>query len=509
MNVFRRRSFWLVLGTLICVLLVGAAIASAQSTPPPIPIGQNQSSILAQPTSTSQFALNVTTPQNLNVEVLATSLGFAPAFRVFDLNNAVIFDEANATAQNIIQDQVMLTSPGTYIVEVHSANNTAGQFTISIQPGDPLTPPTPLPLETLISATVDPQNPRKVYSFTALTTDALFVEAASTIPTSGPVIRLVDANTGEGYGLADAALTLGRFRMPIGTKNYLLEVTHSGSTFPETVNICLWPEHGQPCAGVGSGNSGTGSVNPTPVPTQSDCSCQATAISSGKVGIYSIPPSLPSLPTRFLPANTPVQVIGETPDHVWIEISYNGMTGWVRASDVTLNNFCDNIPTLTPTPPATPGDTCTATAKIDRVAINIRQFPLSGAPIVASIQPGTSATVLGHTPNGLWLKVEYNGILGWVLAAVVNLSDNCDNIPVATPPPDQLPTIPPRQTLPPGNPTNTPQLPPPPQPTVTQPGPCLSLAACPSTPTPRFQLQPMPSLTIHLPTPTPTRSAPR
>src|SRR5579871_6129581 len=114
MNRFRRRSLWFVISTLICVLLVGAVIAHAQSAPPSLPIGQNQSSTLASPTSTSQFAINVTTPQNIKIEVLATSLGFTPAFRVLDLNNAVLFDEANATAQNIIQDQVMLASPGTY-----------------------------------------------------------------------------------------------------------------------------------------------------------------------------------------------------------------------------------------------------------------------------------------------------------------------------------------------------------------------------------------------------------
>ncbi len=355
MNIARRRSLWLVLGTLICILLVGAVIARAQSTPTSIPIGQNQSSTLTSGSSTSQFAVMVTAPQNIIVEVLATSPGFTPAFRVLDPNNAVIFDEANATAQNIIQDQVTLASPGTYVIEVRSANNAAGQFTISIQPGAPFNPPTPLPMEQLISATVDPQNPRKVFSFTALTTDALFVEAASTIPTSGPVIRLIDADTNEDYGLANAHLTLGRFRMPIGTTNYLLEVTHSGSTFPETVTICLWPEHGQPCAGNGNGSSsGTGSENPTAVPTQSACACQATVTGRVNVNIRGVPPPQLSIIVGHLPPNTPAQVIGETPDHSWIEISYNGIVGWVSANLVALNNFCDNIPIIPVTPQPTP-----------------------------------------------------------------------------------------------------------------------------------------------------------
>ncbi len=184
MNATNHRPLYAVVGALICVLLVSALLVSAQSTPPSIPIGENQSSSLASASSTMQFGVAVTTPQNVNVEILATSAGFTPAFRVIDPNNAIIFDDANAEAQNIIQDQVTLASPGTYVVEVRSANSSAGQFTISIQPGAPFTAPIPLPMQQLITATVDPQNTRQVFSFTALSTDALFVEAASTLPTS-------------------------------------------------------------------------------------------------------------------------------------------------------------------------------------------------------------------------------------------------------------------------------------------------------------------------------------
>src|SRR5664279_757686 len=187
MNTRPRRSLWLVVGPLICLLLIGALIVSAQATPPSIPIGENQTSSLTNASSTSLFSVTVTTPQNINVLILATSPGFAPAFRVIDPNNAVIFDAANAQAQTIIQSSVTLASPGTYLIEVRSANNSAGQFTLSIQPGAPFNPPIPLPLQQLVTATVDPQNTQKIFSFTALSTDALFVEATSTLPTSGPV----------------------------------------------------------------------------------------------------------------------------------------------------------------------------------------------------------------------------------------------------------------------------------------------------------------------------------
>ena len=168
MNASNRRSLWATLAALICILLIGALLVSAQSTPPSIPIGENQSSSLTNASSTSLFSVTVTTPQNINVLILATSPGFAPAFRVVDPNNAVIFDAANEMAQNIVQNQVTLASPGIYIIEIRSANNGVGQFTISIQPGAPFIPPIPLELEQPVTATVDPQNTQKVYSFTAL-----------------------------------------------------------------------------------------------------------------------------------------------------------------------------------------------------------------------------------------------------------------------------------------------------------------------------------------------------
>ena len=96
MNAANHRSLWLVVGVLICILLVGALIVSAQSTPPSIPIGENQTDSLTDASSRVQFSIAVPMPQNVNVQILATSPGFAPAFRVLDPNNAVVLDVANS-----------------------------------------------------------------------------------------------------------------------------------------------------------------------------------------------------------------------------------------------------------------------------------------------------------------------------------------------------------------------------------------------------------------------------
>ena len=363
MNAASRRSPWLVVGVLICILLAGAVIVSAQSTPLSISIGENQADSLTDASSRVEFSIAVPVPQNVSVQILATSPGFAPAFRVLDPNNAVVFDVPNSDAQSIVQEGLTLSSFGTYILEVRSANNTAGQFTISVQPGAPLAPPIPLPLQQPVTATVDTQTTRQAFSFTALSTDALLLDVTSTSPTSSPVIHLSNADTGNTLGLSNAELTSARFRMPIGSTHYLLEVTTNGSDASQTVTICLWPEHSPaPCAG---GGSEIISQNSTSEPSQDNsngaCSCDVTATSRTNVNIR-VAPSLAAAVVGHLSPNTPAQVTGELPNHSWIRINYNGMIGWVAASVVTLNNTCPGIPVITVTPPpnlptttATPG----------------------------------------------------------------------------------------------------------------------------------------------------------
>ena len=363
MNAANHRSRWLVVGVLICILLVGTLIVSAQSTPLSITIGQNQTDSLTDASSRVQFSIAVPVPQNINVQVLATSPGFAPAFRVLDPNNAVVLDVANSGAQSIIQQALTLSSFGKYILEVRSANDIAGQFTISVQPGAPLAPPIPLPLQQPVTATVDTQTTRQAFSFTALSTDALLLDVTSTSPTSSPVIHLSNADTGNTLGLSNAELTSARFRMPIGTTHYLLEVTTNGSDAPQTVTICLWPEHGaSPCPGVGSEiisqNSTSGGSQDN---SNGACTCDFTATSRTNVNIR-VAPSLAAAVIGHLPLNTPAQVIGALPNHSWIEVNVNGVIGWVAASVVTIDNSCLGIPVITVTPPpglptttATPG----------------------------------------------------------------------------------------------------------------------------------------------------------
>ncbi len=95
--------------------------------------------------------------------------------------------------------------------------------------------------------------------------------------------------------------------------------------------------------------------------------------------------------------------------------------------------------------------------------VNIRQSASTAAIIVASLPVGSSADVIGISPDGTFYNVLYSGSNGWVALSVVSSTGNCADILTITPPTVIQPQNPPAQ--PPAQPT----VPPPP----TASGPCL------------------------------------
>src|SRR5664279_5640446 len=195
-----------VVATLIWVLLIGAVSISAQATPTPISIGQNQTGVVTDPTVPVQYSVGVAAPQSVNIQVLAISQGFAPTFQVLDPGGVVVLDTANPGTLTIVQGVPNLSSPGTYTIVVRSANNQPGQFLISVQPGAPLAPPQPLAPGQPVDGSVDSQTSRRAYSFSGSPNDVLLLTVRSVSTTSGPVVALRDADTGETLGLNSARL---------------------------------------------------------------------------------------------------------------------------------------------------------------------------------------------------------------------------------------------------------------------------------------------------------------
>ncbi len=253
---------WLALVILVFVLL-GAVTVSAQNASP-ITVGENQTAQVADALTPIRFVISVASPLSIQVQVLAISPGLAPTFRVVDPGGVVILNTVNPGTQTIVQGTPNLSSPGSYTIEVSSANGATGQFLISVQAGAPLAPPQPLTQGQPLNATLNQQNARQAFSFAGSTNEVLLLLVRSSAPNGGPVVALRDADTGDTLALNSSRLAGIVYRIGTGAGNYLVEVTHSGATASEGYVICLATESGSAaCPGVGGGAQ----TAPTPIPT--------------------------------------------------------------------------------------------------------------------------------------------------------------------------------------------------------------------------------------------------
>lgn len=62
--------------------------------------------------------------------------------------------------------------------------------------------------------------------------------------------------------------------------------------------------------------------------------------------------------------------------------------------------------------------------------VNVRAAPDLTAEKVTELEPGAQAFVFGRNDGGDWIRVEHNGVLGWVFAETVTVSVAVDDLPV-------------------------------------------------------------------------------
>lgn len=134
-------------------------------------------------------------------------------------------------------------------------------------------------------------------------------------------------------------------------------------------------------------------------------------------------------------------VIGRTAANDWYQLE----SGWLRAEAARLSGACYNIPLVNPAPGGATG--CFMRPRAEYA--NVRAAP--GGAQMKRISAEQSFPTLGRNSSADWLF--YRG--GWVNRAVLELSGNCDQLPVLDPatvasgiihfcPPDYAGMLPPR-----------------------------------------------------------------
>ena len=158
---------------------------------------------------------------------------------------------------------------------------------------------------------------------------------------------------------------------------------------------------------------------------------------------FSASPLTPSPPIAAIPImETPSPTPTSTRDLGFMLTPQTGVTVVARKNAATATPsptfsptaIAIQIPTLAPTPTPTPVPKVQTLRKI-----NLRQGPATTHPLVSQVDQGKMLTVLGQTPDGTWLMVDTSDGEAWVLASLVRVLGDDNDIPIV----NHLPTPPP------------------------------------------------------------------
>jgi uncharacterized protein YraI len=158
-------------------------------------------------------------------------------------------------------------------------------------------------------------------------------------------------------------------------------------------------------------------------------------------------PGINSAVIGVLPGHEEATAVGRTSGNNWIQIQYQGTTGWVAAWVMVFSGDTALLPVTTEIqpPPASSGGPFVLLSPYN---VNVRAVPFN-----------TEASATGRNNASSWVRVRYNDVEGWAAAWLVILNGDINALPVAgeaAPPPEEKPTATP-------TPKASASTPPPPQ----------------------------------------------
>lgn len=151
----------------------------------------------------------------------------------------------------------------------------------------------------------------------------------------------------------------------------------------------------------------------------SSTSQPANTGATGTVRLYRL--NVRDLPTtnssnivaRINPGET-YPIVGRNPDSTWWQLDINGTYGWVFGQYIAAAN--------TGRVPVTTGGTAQTTTGIQVTAINtvnIRREPNVDSRLLGTFDQGRTATIVGRNATATWYQLNYQGVVGWVIADAV------------------------------------------------------------------------------------------
>ena len=116
-----------------------------------------------------------------------------------------------------------------------------------------------------------------------------------------------------------------------------------------------------------------------------------------------------------IPKNTTINIVDKSISG-WYKVEYNGNTGYVSSSYVTINGSGTNNSTTTP-----------STQKgVTTANLNFRKNASTSSNLITTIPKNTTINIVDKSISG-WYKVEYNGNTGYVSSSYVTLNTSGTN----------------------------------------------------------------------------------
>ncbi|MBL8157376.1 MAG: SH3 domain-containing protein, partial [Anaerolineae bacterium] len=98
----------------------------------------------------------------------------------------------------------------------------------------------------------------------------------------------------------------------------------------------------------------------------------------------------------------------------------------------------------TPLPPQRYGELGRTGKVVAPAGVNMRQAPDVTFPLVMTVPDGARVTLLARSPYSPWLKVDFNGIIGWLAIITLETQAVLEALPIDynVPPPPEPTRIP-------------------------------------------------------------------
>ncbi|MBN8620947.1 MAG: SH3 domain-containing protein [Anaerolineae bacterium] len=147
-----------------------------------------------------------------------------------------------------------------------------------------------------------------------------------------------------------------------------------------------------------------------------------------------------------VPGGQVLSVLGKDSSGQWYHVRLDsGETGWMFAELLIQNvGSIQTVYDATPLPPQRYGELGRTGKVVAPAGVNMRQAPDVTFPLVMTVPDGARVTLLARSPYSPWLKVDFNGIIGWLAIITLETQAVLEALPIDynVPPPPEPTRIP-------------------------------------------------------------------